>query len=274
MVEDVKLSSLPLKSDKFTSRIIKASALITDTKILLANWQASLSPSENVASLSTNNPFGKASQSRLEDILPILRRRYLSDAAVASSLATFSRCSSSGTLKQLLYFYSARADPLLHAFVTEELQDRYRRGRHDVPTDEVIRLLREWVDIGRTTTRWSEETIARVAQGILTTLRDFDILVGAVNKRLNPPPLSLQAFAFLALDLSRTGASGAQLLTHPEWRVFFLEANMTERLFIAADQAGLLQFAAAGTVIRVDFPTQSLEDYSSFLTHASNQPII
>jgi hypothetical protein len=258
---------------KFTSRIIKASALITDSKILLANWQAGLSTPENIAALYQSNPFGKSSHSRLEDMLPILRRRYMADPVVASGLATISRSSSPGVLKQLLYFYSVRADPLLFAFVTEELLDRYRRGRQDVPTDEVIRLLREWVDVGRTTTRWSSETISRVAQGILATLRDFDILTGAVHKRLNPPPLSLTAFAFLAFDLSRTRPSGAQLLGDPKWQVFFLEPNMTERLFIAADQAGLLRFAAAGTVVRVDFPVKSLEDYSEFLTHANNQPI-
>ena len=255
---------------KFTSRIIKASALITDTKILLANWQGGLSCQENLAALRRNNPFGKASQSRLDDILPILRRRYLLDSTIANSLATFSHHSPSGDLRQLFYFYSARADPLLRSFVTEVLLERYQCGRRDLPMDEVVRLLQEWVDMGRTTTRWSEETILRVGQGLLTTLRDFDILTGAVNKRLNPPPLSLPAFAFLAFDLARAGLSGGQLLTHSDWSLFFLEPNMTERLFIAADQSGLLRFAAAGTVVRVDFPVQSLEEYSSVLTHAIN----
>ena len=90
--------------------------------------------------------------------------------------------------------------------------------------------------------------------------------------RLNPPPLALPAFAYLAFRLSRLPLSGAQLLAHPDWGLFFLEPNATERLFIAADGAGLLTFEAAGAVIRVHFPAESLEDYAWYLTHARYQP--
>lgn len=254
---------------KFTSRIIKAGALVTDSTILLAHWRSDQTPSENMDRLREENPFGKASRSRLADILPIFRRRYLFDPVIASSLALLvQRKFPSQPLKQLLFFYAVRADALLFSFVTEELWGRYRRGRRDLPTDEVIRLLEEWVDAGRTTTRWGRETIERVGQGLLATLRDFGILEGAVKKRLNPPPLTPSAFAFLAFSLANAGFSGGQLLAHPDWGIFFLDPNATERLFIAADQEGLLRFSAAGAVVRIDFPVSSLDDYARFLTDA------
>jgi len=47
----------------------------------------------------------------------------------------------------------------------------------------------------KTTCPWGEYTIRRVTQGPLSTLRDFGILAGAVNKRLTPAYLPIEAFA-------------------------------------------------------------------------------
>lgn len=246
--------------------------MVTDTRLLLSRWRPDKTVSENLTQLRDENPFGKASRSRVDDILPIFRRRYLFDPRVANSLALLEQSRfPQDAFKQLLYFYTVRADELLRAFVLEALWERYKRGQRDLPRDEVITLLGEWVDTGRTTTRWGHETIERVAQGLLATLRDFDILSGAVNKRLNPPPLAISAFAFLAFYLSKMSLSAAQVLAHQDWGIFFLEPNATERLFITADQSGLLRFAAAGAIVRIDFPVDSLEDYARFLIHAYHQ---
>src|ERR1051325_8628288 len=49
--------------------------------------------------------------------------------------------------------------------------------------------------IGKTSARWSADTTRRVAQGLLSTLRDFGILEGANNKRIAPPSLPVSAFS-------------------------------------------------------------------------------
>ena len=38
-----------------------------------------------------------------------------------------------------------------------------------------------------------------------------------------------------------------------------------ERFLIEADQNGLLEYQAAGSVVRIGFPTQSLEEYARVL---------
>jgi len=57
----------------YTSRIIKASALIADTKVLLAAWDAEQSVAENLDRARRENIFGKTSRKRVEDILLIFR---------------------------------------------------------------------------------------------------------------------------------------------------------------------------------------------------------
>ena len=71
----------PLKRPQFptpySSRIIKAGALIGDTKTLLSHWDVNAPVEENIKQVQRDNVFGKASRSRVEDILAIFRQRYL-----------------------------------------------------------------------------------------------------------------------------------------------------------------------------------------------------
>ena len=61
----------------YRTKIIKAGALLADTKTLLAHWDETCSVSENLDRFRRENIFGKASRSRVEDILAIFRQRYL-----------------------------------------------------------------------------------------------------------------------------------------------------------------------------------------------------
>nr|MCU0977713.1 DUF1819 family protein [Pirellulaceae bacterium] len=50
----------------YSSKIIKAGALLADTKTLLAHWDDSLPVADNLAAVRRDNLFGKASRSRVE----------------------------------------------------------------------------------------------------------------------------------------------------------------------------------------------------------------
>ena len=64
-----EVSSSSTAAPLYTSRIIKASALIADTRLLLAEWDTARPVAENLDRLRRQNVFGKASRSRIEDIL-------------------------------------------------------------------------------------------------------------------------------------------------------------------------------------------------------------
>lgn len=61
-------------SPRYSSRIIKAGALIGDTKTLLSCWDVTVSVAENMDRVQRENVFGKASRSHGEDILAIFRQ--------------------------------------------------------------------------------------------------------------------------------------------------------------------------------------------------------
>jgi hypothetical protein len=254
-------------SAPYTSRIIKAGALIGDTKMLLSHWRVEASVRENLHRLLRENVFGKASRSRVEDILRIFRQRYLTEVAVTKALVIFIRKQFPATaLNRLLYFHAAHADQLLHDVVTEILAPMWARGLVDVNVHNLQRCLKTWVGQGRTTGHWSEPTIGRIAQGLLSALRDFGVLQGAVNKKIALIHLPIEAFAYLAFYLKQHQPSGAKLIELPDWKLFFLQREGVEQLLFEAHQRDLLEYHVAGSVTRLTFPAESLEEYANVLT--------
>ena len=128
----------------YSSKIIKAGALIGDTKTLLSHWDVTAPVTENIDRIQRENVFGKASRSRVEDILAIFRQRYLTEVAVTTALVTLVGSPfPPAALERLLYFHAARADLLLHDTVTEILVPLHERGLVDinVPAFGVVKLI-------------------------------------------------------------------------------------------------------------------------------------
>ncbi len=256
-----------LSKPKYSSRIIKAGALLSDTKLLLEHWDENVDVQANLARVRQENLFGKASRSRIEDILLVFRQRYLKDPEVLSALLALARNKMpSESLDRVLYFQAARSDLLLHDLVTELLNEWSGRSDREIRIWEVQDWIEKQVASGKTERAWSVAVQRRVAQGLLSALRDFGILEGSVKKRLAYVYLPLDAFAFIAFQLQGEGRSGKAILHDPEWRLFLLPEGTVERFFLEAHQEGLLQYYAAGPVVRIDFPTQNLKEYAHVLT--------
>ncbi len=250
----------------YSSRIIKASALIPDTKVLLSEWDLSQSVADNLDRARHQNIFGKASRSRIEDILVIFRQRYFDDADVGAMLvALVQENAPVGWLDPLLYFFAAQNDRTLRDAVVEVIYPRHRAGYTDLPLEVVLRAIRGWVAEGKTTTPWQDETIERVAQGVTATLRDFGVLEGTVHKQIAPVYLPTSAFALIAFWMQQRQPSGDLVLHSDDWRLFFLPAEGVERFFVEAHQEHLLTYHAAGSIVRIEFPATSLTEYAHVL---------
>ena len=120
-------------SPLYTSKIIKASALLDDTKTLLSRWDADATVPENLDRVRRENVFGKASRSRVQDIIAVFRQRYLVEADVIKALvALVKNRFPAASLDRVLYFHAARADALLHDAVTEVLIPMQAQGVTDI----------------------------------------------------------------------------------------------------------------------------------------------
>ena len=250
----------------YTSRIIKASALIADTKVLLSEWHLDQSVADNLDRARRLNVFGKASRKRVEDILAIFRQRFFDDTDVGSALVKLAqRGAPTQWLDPLLFFFAAQNDRTLRDLVVDVIYPRQRAGYVDLPVEVVARAIRTWVTEGKTTTTWSENTTSRVARNSLAALRDFGVLQGAANKQIAPVYLPTPSFSLVALWLQERQRSGDLVLHSDDWKLFFLPTEGVERFFIEAHQEHLLAYYAAGSVIRIEFPAPTLTEYADVL---------
>ncbi len=146
----------------YTSKIIKAGALIADTKTLLASWDLSRTVDENLDKFLSENIFGKASRSRVEDILAIFRQRYLMEAPVIKALVTLvNHRFPAEALNCIFYFHAAQSDRLLHDVVTNLLTDLYYLGRQDISVNDVKAWIDKQIAQGKTQGTWSDSTLTR-----------------------------------------------------------------------------------------------------------------
>ncbi len=251
---------------RYSTKIIKAGALLADTKLLLNEWDRNADVGANLTRFRQENLFGKASRSRIEDMLAVFRQRYLNEPDLLGALVTLAKGQmSSASLDRVLYLQATRSDPLLRDVVTEVLRPRAGWPDPHVRASDVEAWLAAQVSEGKTERPWSPPVQRRMAQGLLATLRDFGVLEGAVRKRIASVYLPIDAFAFIAFQLAQNEPSGERLLGHPEWRLFLLPDRAVERFFLEAHQERLLQYHAAGRVVRIDFPAATLTEYARVL---------
>jgi hypothetical protein len=254
----------------YSSRLIKATALITDTKALMSSWDLNLDTATNFQVAQENNIFGKASRSRVKDMLDIFNQRYFYDPTVGKALVKLVQSTVPASwINPLLFYYSAKNDVTLRDIVLEVVNPRRKAGFYDINVDHVIRQLRDWSAKGVTTSPWGEKTIIRVAQHALAALRDFGVLEGSIQKRFIPLTLPIEAFTFITFDLMKNTGSGDKVLHSLEWGLFNLQPNDVEKFFIEAHQQRLCEYFAAGEVIRLEFPFATYTELADALIKRS-----
>jgi len=166
-------------------------------------------------------------------------------------------------LRPVYYWITARKEHLLYDFVCQELAARSKSQGQGITTDDAIAWLRS--QIARCGKAWSEMVTKKVAQEMLASLRDFGILEGAVRKRIAPVYIPVESFSYIAFALDQQGATGARLLSHPDWTLFLLSPPAVEHMFLEADRNGLLHFQAAGKIVRIEFPAHTFKEMADVI---------
>jgi hypothetical protein len=161
-------------------------------------------------------------------------------------------------LRPVYYWITARTERLLYDFVSTELLHQSKSQAQTITTGNICKwIVSQLATCGKT---WTPTVTAKVARGMLATLRDFGILEGAAKKRIAPVYLPIESFAYLAFALHQEGVSGPHLIQHRDWLLFLFSPPVVEHIFLEADRQGLLRFQAAGKIIRIDFPAYSFEE--------------
>jgi hypothetical protein len=255
----------------YTTRLQKGGALVSDMRRILLEWNGTPDCGERIV---RTNVLSSPSRYRALDVVTRTFMPRFVDSDPPRLWRPVRLLEQAGwsqaALLPIHYYAAAAAEPLLWDFVVEILAERHAKGHQEVHVTDVLRFLDRSQDARFQVKRWSKEVSIRVARGLLASLRDFGVLAGAVKKRISPLYLPLESFAFVARIRYELGIRGHSALQDRCWQLYFLAETSVERLFLEAHQEKLLTYLAAGSVIRLEFPGTSLEDYARELTQRAH----
>jgi hypothetical protein len=241
-----------------TTRIIKGGALLEDARRFVDTWDATKAAEENLDRFRAENLLGKRSRSRAEDTLAILRQRFIEPGPqvipALRRLTVFP-----DAFREACYFEAARNDDLL-AYASGEILNELRgRGWVKVSVEDIERALLD-APPAPTVKEWGDSTRLRVVHGLLSALRDFGVLEGRAIKHIAPPHMTLPGFVYVLGRLREQATSSHAIVTSPVWHWWLLEGRGVRALLLEADRDGLLRFSDAGTILRIDWRVDGLEE--------------
>jgi hypothetical protein len=243
---------------EISSRIIKGGALLEDSQRFVELWDESRSADENLEDFRIRNLLGKRSRSRAEDTIAILRQRFVEPGPeIVKALRPL--IVHGAAFRDACYYEAARNDPLLAHVANNILYGLRDRGRAKITVDGIDRALVSDPPAPIVAT-WADQTRIRVVHGLMSALRDFGVLDGKVNKYVASPRISLGGFVYVLGRLRDGHSSSHEIVTSPIWRWWLLEDRQIRGYLLEADREGVIRFSDAGSIVRIDWSVDGLEE--------------
>jgi Putative inner membrane protein (DUF1819) len=165
-------------------------------------------------------------------------------------------------LRQILFLYTSRANPILMDFITEVYWLRYGAGAQAVTKDEARSFIRRAVGRGRTTTRWAESTIIRVSTYLLGICADYGLLgtMRADARPIIPFRITPVMTSVLAHELHFRGLGDSAVVHHSDWGLFGLEPTDVLQELKRLALRGEIIVQSAATITQIGWKYKSMEE--------------
>lgn len=245
-----------------TSKILKAGAALDDTRRIVEFWDATTTAEENLRRIADENPLGKKSRARLDDLMNRAIIPRFIDPGPHLIPALKGLLSDHHAFTEACYFETARTDSLLAAFAEGPIWAWWHIGKAIVTAGDVCAWLEDQAK-EKMTPMWSPGVRERAARNLLSALRDFGVLrgvSGSPHKEIGSPAMSARGFAYVAWREHELGASSRALVSSTMWRRWLLDTEAVMAMFDRVARLGLLRFSSAGSVVRIDWLAGSLAE--------------
>jgi len=248
----------------YTTQLQAGLGMQAETTVLFDLWQPGMDASDLFDLALGSGRFPNVSARRLRNIISeCFAPRYLrNNAQPAMLLRTLHSTLSNRELEQLLFLYTARANVILADFVREVYWGAYVGGRHELTNDEAQNFVIRATASGRTSKRWADTTVRRVAAYLTGCCSDFGLLERSAHRsrKILPFRIEPRVAALLAYDLHFSGVADNALASHADWALFGLDRTEAIGELRRVSLRGLLVIQAAADVIRISWPLKASEE--------------
>lgn len=247
-------------SSSFT--VVKG-AMIDETYAVFAAWDLARTKRENLDRLREENFIGARSTTWLRDVAKVLNRRFEPGGRDRALVLLAKSGCDLHEWKPLLLWHITRDEFLVRDFLQNWLFPAYDAGVFRVRPDELRGyLLSIGKRGGKTEHAWSEETIKRVAAGLLKIAVDFGLLRGSVVKEFDSFHLPERSFLYLLHAMRESELGAGNLVGSPEWRMFLMRPGDVERELLRLHQFRKLDYQVAGSLVELALPCATSREYA------------
>lgn len=240
----------------YNGRYITKGAMIAETGALVGALAAGLRLADARGRVLDGALFPQRARASRERMWDLINYAYLSGPpwVLAELQAAYQAGPQSREFVSLLYLLFVLRDQLTYDFVTVTLWAKWSAEQLAVSNADLFGLIDRAGETQPQVARLASATRLRLAQNILTSLRDFGLLTGARNKTLVRPVLPLPTAEHLLRILVTEGVRGAEVLRDPTWRLYLCQESDVADVLSRLAQARRIHFEKVGGTVVLETP--------------------
>ena len=240
---------------KYTSNLSARSALYSDFYLLIHDLNEPFLPKDYQAFIIVENRLTRASGSARRKLWEELHKRYILDSShplFAAFWSEWIRAKPEAERALTAYVLFALKDPLVCDLGTNWLFPYLRLAPSEIRVEEVLNFIQQSSSSHPEVAAWSAETIKRVAQHYMASVRDFGLARGKGRKLTVRPSLHAAPIRLLIKALRLTGTKDIDVVRSPIFRLLSLDSSEVINALSELNQRGELHFKMQADVIELD----------------------
>lgn len=248
------MSSLTL----YNTNLSKAQGLVPETLDLLGLWLPGMTAAELKSRVKETGALDRATDTRVTDVVTRgFAQRYLIDEGRPAQWLKHLLQSgmNRSVLRQIIFIYTARHNPIFHDFVTSVYWRKAMSGTGEVTKADTRDFLERAVLTGKIQPRWADSMMERVTRYLLGTLEDFQMIGENRHGRRHatPPSILGETVLFLSYELHFRQVDDRDIPSHPDWALFGLMPSTVISLLEREASKDHLQVQNAGQILRIEW---------------------
>jgi hypothetical protein len=253
----------PSRSNVASSFTVVKGAMIAESYEVFAAWDFGRPKRENLNRLRVENFIGASSSTWLRDVAKVVNRRFDPDGRDRALVELAKNGCELNEWKPLLLWHITRDEFLLRDFLQNWLFPAFDTGAFRVRPDQLHDYLRGVGSRGGETEHvWTENTLERVAAGLLKMAVDFDLLRGSVHKEFATYHLPERSFLYLLHAMREEKQSPGKIIASPDWRMFLMRPADVEHELLRLHQFRKVDYQVAGSLAQLSLPCSSSLEYA------------
>ena len=253
----------------YTTQLQAGLSMQAETETLFNLWHPGMDTMQLFDAALASGCFPNVTARRLRNIVAeCFAPRFLrNNAQPAILIKSLSSTLSKRENQQLLFLYTARANPILADFIREVYWRAYSGGRHELTNEEAKYFVENATSSGQTKKRWSDSTVRRVSAYLTGCCSEFDLLERGSQgiRRILPFRIDTQVAALLAYDLHFCGISDNSIAAHQDWGLFGMDRSEVIAELRRVSLKGHLVIQTAIDVIKISWPHKTIEEVGNAL---------